>query len=825
MFNPLRTIAFKLACLAGIPVIGALFLALQIANDARERARSAEAIGSIEDLAELSARMTDAVDELQTERAAAALSLGWRQAEAAPDDALQHARALLQGQGLKTDAAVAKMESFLRRRDLARLPRRLQGDLERARAELSRRQDVRQKTNLGAATIDGLLDYYGSTNDALIGATAALTRLSNDGDMLRALSSQVALMQVQECESREHAVLSHTFAAGEFAPGMYRYLVTLLTEKNVYSTSMQSLATTDQVASYQRTLHSDESRMAAAMLNQALEVTEGTLDVQANRWFDAQQSKVRALALVERQQARGVQDTARRKLAESRRAIRYGVALVIGVLLVSLSLALWIGRRITQSVVSLAKTAGKVRENGDFSVRAPKTTNDEVGTLTDAFNGMLNVIQQRDQELFSHRKNLEQAVRDRTLELSKRNHDMRLVLDTVEQGLATLDHDGCLTAERSRAFDSFFGAPEPKRPFFAHIAAGDPELSRQLEQEWQALIGGTTDDDPARQAKDRRRIGERHFTLAFTPIHHAGRMDGALLTVSDVTAETAEAAAREQLEKELQLAQKLEGIGQLAAGVAHEINTPMQYVGDNLGFLSRAFDKLVEHMNDTQSALGEACAGSVERAKLAIDSSSARLKLPFLLKNTPKALHDSREGIAHVSNIVRAMKSFAHVDGDQKTTGDLNQAIRDTLVIAQNEYRSIAVVQTDLGALPAVLCFPGRLNQVLLNLIVNAAHAVADAKPEAGGTIRVRSHAEGGVVAVTISDNGTGIPKHIQAKIFDPFFTTKAVGKGTGQGLAIARSIVVDAHGGTLSFETEPGQGTTFTMRLPIDGQRQLSPN
>ncbi len=190
----------------------------------------------------------------------------------------------------------------------------------------------------------------------------------------------------------------------------------------------------------------------------------------------------------------------------------------------------------------------------------------------------------------------------------------------------------------------------------------------------------------------------------------------------------------------------------------------------------------------------------------------------------PKALRDSKAGIEHVSNIVRAMKSFAHVDDQEKTTGDINQAIRDTLMVAQNEYKSVAAVDTDLGELPAVVCFPGRLNQVFLNLIVNAAHAVADAKRESGGKIKVSSRAEDGVVAVTVADNGVGIPEPIQRRVFDPFFTTKAVGRGTGQGLSLARSIVVDAHGGTLSFETQPGEGTAFTIRLPIDGRSRLAP-
>jgi signal transduction histidine kinase len=280
-----------------------------------------------------------------------------------------------------------------------------------------------------------------------------------------------------------------------------------------------------------------------------------------------------------------------------------------------------------------------------------------------------------------------------------------------------------------------------------------------------------------------------------------------------------EVETRERLEKELRLAQKLEGIGQLAAGIAHEINTPMQYVGDNIAFLERAFGKVSEYLCVLEAAVSSADAD----AQQAVSASKAKLKLKYLLETTPKALSDSKSGIGHVSDIVRAMKSFAHVDQDEMVPGDINQAIRDTLMVAQSEYKAVAVAETDLGELPAVLCFPGRLNQVLLNLVVNAAHAIGEAKPDLGGKIRVSSSASNGVVTITVSDNGGGIPDTIRHKVFDPFFTTKPVGKGTGQGLSLARSIVVDAHGGTLSFETEPGRGTSFIIRLPIEGRSRLT--
>jgi len=823
MISRVNRIAFKLAILAGIPVIGALLLSVEIADGARERAHTADAIGSIEDLAELSSRMTTTVDELQTERAAAALVLGLRRGNSPSTPALEAATRVLQSQEAKTDGVVAQMENFLARRELARLPKRLQGDLERARAGLTRIHEQRQRLALATIHIDALMEYYSKINDTLIDATAALTRLSNDGELIGALSSLNALMQVKECESREHAALGHTFAAGEFAPGMYRYLVTLVTEKAAYSASLQSFATSEQVAAYQRALQRSSSRQAAEMLKQALDTTEDALSVDAETWSLAQAEAVRNLALVQREYARNVREIARNKLAKSRRAVAYAEALVLGVIVTSLALAAVIGRGITRSVLALVRVAGTVRKRQDFSLRAPVTTSDEVGTLAEAFNEMLSVIQERDRDLRLHRENLEHTVRERTQELSRRNEDMRLVLDTVEQGLATLDEQGCIAAQRSRAFDSFFGPPTPNVPFFRHIAGEDAELAGALEQDWARVKSGSAlSDEGARALVKRLRQGGRHFAIAYKPIHRADTVQGALLTINDVTSEVAEASAREQLEKELQLAQKLEGVGQLAAGVAHEINTPMQYVGDNLVFLSKAFEKLIEHLGVTDSALSDAESSAPSVARAAIDASKVRLKLGYILENTPKALLDSSEGIAHVSAIVRAMKSFAHMDGDEKTGGDVNQALRDTLVVAQNEYRSVAEVETDLGELPTVMCFPGRLNQVFLNLIVNAAHAVADAKPAAGGKISVRSHVEDGVVAVTIADNGGGIPKHIRDKVFDPFFTTKPVGKGTGQGLSIARSIIVDAHGGTLSFESEPGRGTAFTIRLPVDGRRQL---
>jgi PAS domain S-box-containing protein len=279
-----------------------------------------------------------------------------------------------------------------------------------------------------------------------------------------------------------------------------------------------------------------------------------------------------------------------------------------------------------------------------------------------------------------------------------------------------------------------------------------------------------------------------------------------------------EVETRERLENELRLAQKLEGIGQLAAGIAHEINTPMQYIADNVVFLSESFEQLLGRLSLMNAIVTGGTGAAADEARARLAANAEEISLEYLLDEFPKALTSSREGIEHVSGIVKAMKSFARADQNEKAPSDLNQCIRDTLAVAQNEYKNVATVETDLGELPRVSCFASRLNQVILNLVVNAAHAIADAHLPGLGKIKVSSRCVDNFVELTIIDNGCGIPSEIRHRVFDQFFTTKAVGRGTGQGLAIARSIVVDAHGGTLGFQSEIGAGTAFILRIPVDG-------
>jgi PAS domain S-box-containing protein len=264
---------------------------------------------------------------------------------------------------------------------------------------------------------------------------------------------------------------------------------------------------------------------------------------------------------------------------------------------------------------------------------------------------------------------------------------------------------------------------------------------------------------------------------------------------------------RQRLELELRHAQKLESVGRLAAGIAHEINTPMQFIGDNVRFLDESFTDLLALVADIRERL------SATEPELAARLSD--LDVDFLLEEAPPAIRQTLEGVDRVATIVRAMKAFGRPGTDTKSPADLNEAIRNTLLVVANEISSVAEVETELADLPPVLCHIGDINQTVLNLVVNAAHAI-DGADRGRGTIRVRTRLEGAEVVMEVADTGTGVPPEIADKLFDAFFTTKGVGKGTGQGLPLIRSLVVDRHQGSIGFTTEPGAGTVFTVRLPI---------
>jgi signal transduction histidine kinase len=279
---------------------------------------------------------------------------------------------------------------------------------------------------------------------------------------------------------------------------------------------------------------------------------------------------------------------------------------------------------------------------------------------------------------------------------------------------------------------------------------------------------------------------------------------------------------RAAMECELRQAQKLEAVGRLAAGIAHEINTPLQFVGDSVRFA-----------RECAGDLEELLAGSCELRRAVLDGAPARelasavadkeaaIDLPYLREHLPEALELALDGVRRVNNIVRSVKQFAYPDRAEMALADINVAIQSTVTVSVSEYKDVAELHTELGELPHVLCHVGEINQVVLNLIVNAAHSIGDVVrgSAARGRITIRTSVDTDHVVIAIADTGAGIPEHVRPHIFDAFFTTKEVGRGTGQGLAIARAVVVEKHGGQLTFDSVVGTGSQFYIRLPIAGR------
>ncbi len=323
-------------------------------------------------------------------------------------------------------------------------------------------------------------------------------------------------------------------------------------------------------------------------------------------------------------------------------------------------------------------------------------------------------------------------------------------------------------------------------------------------QVWKGRVANTRKDGSLYQSE-----------TTISPVRDAsGAIRNYVIVSYDVTKEAT-------LEAQLIQAQKMEAIGELASGIAHEINTPTQYIGDNIRFFQESsrniFDLLAKY-----EELTNALKKHEDAAELItdIDRLVQTVDLEYLIEEIPTAIQQSLEGNTRVAEIVRAMKEFAHPGIEEKAGYDINHGIQNTIAVARNEWKYVADVELNLDPrMPEVPCLPGSFNQVVLNLVVNAAHAIADVVGDGAngkGKIAITTRAADGWAEVRVSDTGSGIPEAIRKKIFDPFFTTKRAGKGTGQGLALVHAVIVDKHNGTIEVESEIGKGTTFVIRIPL---------
>ncbi|ATE53940.1 sensor histidine kinase [Actinosynnema pretiosum] len=364
------------------------------------------------------------------------------------------------------------------------------------------------------------------------------------------------------------------------------------------------------------------------------------------------------------------------------------------------------------------------------------------------------------------------------------------------------------------AADEVIGRTDTEIGLVGPLAEGIRSVERQIDETGLAVMDQHV-SLPAWEGPP------RSFLLSVLPQHGP---DGARTGLIGVGADVSRVA---DLERALAQANRLEALGQLAAGVAHEINTPVQFVSDNTSFLAESFGELLTAAIATRALLTAATAADATgsapaafdlEAAVAVD---AALDMDFLTEEVPKAIAESQEGLGRVAGIVRALKDFSH-PGAGRGAVDVNRAIESTAHISRSEWKYEAELDLDLDPeLGLVPCYESELKQVVLNLIVNAAHAVSERRATAEhsplGRITVSTRRDGDQVTISVADNGTGMDEGTKLRIFEPFFTTKEVGRGTGQGLSLAYNVVVQLHGGRIDVDTHLGEGTVFTLTLPLD--------
>ncbi len=424
------------------------------------------------------------------------------------------------------------------------------------------------------------------------------------------------------------------------------------------------------------------------------------------------------------------------------------------------------------------------------------------------------------------RKKAEALLEQRSRELNLLNQDL-VEREKASRSILEATGDGIIIADVSGKIEMFNRAAQLIFGYMDDAAIGHniEELIgfEDAEEEFLDYVEAST-HEPVCTLHETIGIqsdGETFpIELTISKVEFSGRVK-AIVSVRDITRRRE--AEEEWINMDIQLrqAQKLEAIGQLAAGIAHEINTPIQFVGDNARFIRDSFVELEKYAEVLDRLVSVARQGAVPPELFdEADKVAEEIDYHYLREEIPQAIDQSMEGIERVAGIVRAMKEFSHPDIDEKTPIDINAAIQTTITVCRNEWKYDAEMETDLDPdLPLVPCLPGEINQVILNIVVNAAHAirdVIDTHEEEKGTIRITTRKQDCWAEITISDTGTGMSDKIISRIFDPFFTTKEVGKGTGQGLTIAYTVVVEKHGGTINVESQVGKGSTFTIRLPL---------
>lgn len=437
--------------------------------------------------------------------------------------------------------------------------------------------------------------------------------------------------------------------------------------------------------------------------------------------------------------------------------------------------------------------------------------NIEVLQLTHALTEKWNLHQQVE----SHVNKLESLVSKRTQELHTSQSLFRLILENTHDVILVIDASG-RRIYSSPARERLLGLIDNEMsdvPFWSMI---HPDEAEEVKEAAARVFASGQRETITMRCRHR----EGHYLHFEASLNSVNDDDGKSLYLVIAARDITE---RYKIELQTRLNQKLESIGLLAAGVAHEINTPTQFISDNVRFLTEGFGKLDQIIKGYRDLLKQVdAAGQLSAEMAAIRRLEKECELEYYQGEVPRTLEQSLAGLGRVARIVRSLKEFSHPGSPTLAPVDLNHAIDNAIEVCRHEWKYVADVVTEFDpTLPLVPCLADELNQAVLNLLINAGHAIGDARvpgSEARGTITVKTQHSEGWAVISITDTGVGIPEGIHDRVFEPFFTTKALGKGTGQGLPIVRSVVVGKHQGKVSFTSQVGKGATFIIHLPLAG-------
>lgn len=853
--------------LAGVPVLGTLLLSVLVVLEVQQRAQAAAGFGSIENLAQLTDKMLHVIRDLQWERAEVAYAAG----------GAKDRRREIAERRRHTDDALVELDALLDERDVSKLPQALSQSLNAANEQLSRLAEVRASAEQDGFVVLDYLDYFSSVNDSLIGATAALAQLSSDKELMLGIGGLVSAMQVIERNAREHALLNYVFGKGEFPPGTFRYLVTLRSEHQVYLESIRTWSSAEQFAHLTAALEGPSSAKVAAMRQAALETTDESIDLDPEAWFDAQADNQKAFVETERAMVDRVRAVAAAKVAQTREAVRIAIGLVGSVTGLSLLLGWSITRTLTRSVRELSIVAEVVYEKNDYTIRAKKTSSDELGLLTDTFNAMLVGIQRRDRELESHRQNLEALVGERTRELSERNLEMRLVLDNIDQGLAMIDQQGNFVGECSKTFVERFGQPAPGTPFYNHPALieGDSGQSLALELGYEQLIADLLPLEVAlAQLPSHVVHDDRRYALSFTRITRGGAPTGALLVTRDVTEELLAARAKLEQHERVQLFERImrdragfieflteaKRLTQRIAADEFADHAERMHVLHTLKGLAAVFDvpSVSEAAHELEHTLSAEDTKGISAAKAELLTRWERflgVVRPVLGRTRRQRVELTFNELREIVTRVRAGAPHAEILRSLHELGDepvelrfervQDQLIRVARYLAKPE--PVVHVRASHVRLPAERFreFWLSLTHLVRNIVDHGlepeAERLAQGKPEKN-QVELCARADAHGVCIELADDGRGIQwarlaerararglpsstraELVHALLADGVSTAETVTPTSGRGVGMAAvEAACRALGGTVSVESEPGRGTRFRFDFPRRDDAEL---